>query len=94
MSLTAPTSTAISADLVSKAESYARASMSVSTMRAYTSAWRTFSSWCRTSGLDPLPVAPEVVVLYVTHRADTGMKASTISSAVVFFEFSRCKRML
>ena len=80
MSAIAVAVNAVSTDLVSRANDYARASVSASTVRAYRSAWRTFTGWCSSVGAEPLPAAPEVVALYVTHRADHGMNVSTVES--------------
>lgn len=82
MSSIANVSTALTSELIDKAEDYARASMSKSTVRAYRSAWRMFTTWCSSIGMNPLPAVPEVVALYITHRADIGMKVSTIESDI------------
>lgn len=54
------------------------ASKSDATRRAYAADWRDFESWCRTSGLAPLPATPETVAVYLSSQVAAGHKASTI----------------
>lgn len=65
-------------DLAERANRFAAASMASSTKWKYATAWRQFSVWCGANGFTPLPARPEAVTLYVTFRADTGCKVSTI----------------
>ena len=51
--------------LAERARSYAEASSSANTRRAYASDWRHFASWCRRQGLDALVPDPQVVGLYI-----------------------------
>jgi integrase len=51
--------------LADRARSYAEASSSANTRRAYASDWRHFASWCRRQGLDALTPDPQVVGLYI-----------------------------
>ncbi|MFY8144770.1 MAG: tyrosine-type recombinase/integrase [Caulobacter sp.] len=51
--------------LAERARSYAEASSSVNTRRAYASDWRHFASWQRRQGLDPLIPDPQAVGLYI-----------------------------
>jgi integrase len=41
------------------------------TRRAYASAWRHFSSWCREAGRDPLPASPDTLKLFLTAHLDS-----------------------
>ena len=51
---------------------------SPNTLRAYTSDLRDFADWCGEQRAALLPASPETVVLYITHLAQRGAKASTI----------------
>ena len=57
-------------DLIAKALEYARASKSKATLRTYSSAWRVFTGWCRSYGLDPLPSSSKTVAAYVAAQAE------------------------
>lgn len=50
---------------------YAEAGSSASTRRVYGSSWRSFSSWCSSAGLEPLPAEAATIALYLTARAPT-----------------------
>ncbi len=52
--------------LSQKARDYARAARADNTQRAYDADWRSFASWLRRQGLDPLPPDPQTVGLYLT----------------------------
>lgn len=39
---------------------------SANTRRAYASDWKHFTGWCRRQALDPLPLEPQIVGLYLT----------------------------
>lgn len=62
-----------------RAESYAEASRSPNTRRAYASAWGSFSRWCEGHGLAALPAEPGTVALYLTDLSDSGRKVATVS---------------
>jgi integrase len=51
--------------LAERARSYAEASSSANTRRAYASDLRHFASWCRRQGLDAFTPDPQVVGLYI-----------------------------
>lgn len=53
------------AALSEKARDYARAARAENTQRAYDADWRSFASWLRRQGLDPLPPDPQTVGLYL-----------------------------
>lgn len=65
-------------DLVASARTFAAASRSSSTKRAYATDWRDFEAWATARGFDSLPAAPAVVALYITDLA-ARLKPSTIS---------------
>jgi len=71
-------------DLTDRARVYVEASSSANTRKAYAADWKHFSSWCRRSGLAPLPPHPQTVGLYITAcasgTAQRGMKANTVST--------------
>lgn len=54
------------AGLADRARTYAEASSSANTRRAYASDWRHFASWCRRKGIDAFAPEPQVVGLYIT----------------------------
>ncbi len=70
----------VPAELISKASEYAAASVAPATVRAYRGAWRVYASWCASMSFEPVPAAPEVVALFISHRAAQGRKVSTITS--------------
>jgi len=65
-----------------RARSYAAASRSENTRRAYRADWEHFTAWCDARTLCSLPADPTTVVLYVTDMAET-YKPSTISRRLV-----------
>jgi site-specific recombinase XerD len=68
---------------IASAKSYAAASRSENTRKAYASDLEAFGAWCAESGLCSLPAEPGTVALYVAHMADAGRKAATIGRALV-----------
>jgi integrase len=54
---------------VDRARQFADAAQAENTRRAYRSGWRSFTAYCMTHGLSPLPATPQTVVLYATHLA-------------------------
>lgn len=69
-------------ELLDAARTYAAASRSANTRRAYQSDLRDFTAWCDTNGMCALPATPDTVALYLTALAQTGAKASTIQRRV------------
>lgn len=57
-------------DLITKALEYARASKAKATLKTYSSAWRSFTGWCESHGVGPLPSSPEAVAAYIAQQAD------------------------
>ncbi|MEI7606781.1 MAG: site-specific integrase [Rhodospirillaceae bacterium] len=70
------------ADLIADARDYAAASKAPNTVRAYRSSWRDFDAWTTEHDLDALPASPATVVLYLTDRANAGIKVSTLRIAL------------
>lgn len=68
---------ALHPELAEAAASYIKASKSPATMRAYRSAWRSFSSWCRQHGTAPMPASPITLIGYLSDRAQD-LKVSSI----------------
>ena len=64
--------------LAGKLRSYVDAAKSPATLRAYASAWKAFSVWCREHDLVPLPAMPSTVAGYVADRADH-LRPSTLN---------------
>jgi integrase len=69
--------------LVAAASALASKSKAPRTQTAYRSDWANFTGWCSSTGLAPLPAAPEAVALYITARAAEGRKVSTICRELV-----------
>jgi len=71
-------------DLTDRARGYVEAASSANTRKAYASDWKHFSTWCRRSGLSPLPPRPQTVGLYITAcasgAAERGVKANSVST--------------
>jgi site-specific recombinase XerD len=70
------------AEVADKARSYAAASRSENTRRAYRADWDHFAAWCDSRGLSSLPADAATVALYVTDMA-ASFKPSTISRRMV-----------
>ena len=60
------------------ADSFATASISKSTRKAYECDWRDFWRFCRDNDLSDLPAEADTVCLYLTHLAESGSAISTI----------------
>jgi len=67
---------------VDSARTYASASRSDNTKRAYAADCRSFATWCAERGLCAMPAMGATLALYVASLADAGRKASTIARAV------------
>lgn len=68
--------------LTDAARRFAGASRSPQTIRAYQSAWNQFEKWAASNGVQGLPVSPEVLALYLTHRAEIGASVSSMQVAI------------
>jgi site-specific recombinase XerD len=60
------------------AETYARASRSAATWRAYESDWRVFSEWCRAVDRPALPATSSTIALFLAAEAQRGLAPSTL----------------
>lgn len=65
------------ADLLVKAEEYARASKATSTLKTYKSIWSAFTTWCVSRSLTSCPASPKTVIFYISDMANT-LKPQTI----------------
>ncbi|MFD1960566.1 site-specific integrase [Novosphingobium panipatense] len=63
---------------VERAATYAKASRSAATQRAYAADWKIFTAWCDVRGLESLPATPAAVATFLASEADRGIKANTI----------------
>jgi integrase len=63
-------------ELEDEAREYVAASRAPSTLRAYASDWRSFTSWCAARGLDALPAEPTTIALFITDLAHTAKTAT------------------
>jgi hypothetical protein len=64
--------------LSERAARYASRARGYGTRRTYRSAWTGYVAWCARLGREPLAADPELVAMYVTHRADEGVAVSTM----------------
>ncbi len=58
---------------------YIQQSLSCSTRKFYRIDFVTFSGWCDSLGLSPLPATPETIARFLTAQASIGMKPSTLA---------------
>lgn len=65
-------------DLDAAAASFANASKSAATRRAYASDWRHFNDWCIEQGANPAPADSRAIGRYFSHLAGLGLTVSTI----------------
>ena len=68
--------------LAGSASRYASGSRAENTTKAYTAAWTSFTDWCSRHDAEPMPANPATVALYLTARADQGMKVATLALAL------------
>jgi integrase len=69
--------------LVDTARDYAKAATAQNTNKAYAADWTHFARWCRLTGLDPLPLSPEMIGLYLTDLvAPTGPSSALCVSTI------------
>ena len=61
------------------AASYARASRSAATWRAYESDWAIYQRWCATVQRAPLPAEPSTVALFLAAEAKLGRAPATLT---------------
>ncbi len=77
-----PASLAVGPDLAEAARTFAGASRSESTRRAYRRQWAAFEAWCGGRGFASLPAAPEAVALYMADKARGGWKVAGLAQAL------------
>ncbi len=73
--------TVLLAELLSRAQEFAREARAENTLRAYRSDWRDFEGWCRDRSFLACPASPETVALYLTALSRT-RKASTLTRRI------------
>jgi integrase len=61
---------------------FAAQQKAASTRIAYAADWKAFSIWCLARGAQTLPGHPGHIAAYISHCADSGLKASSISRRV------------
>jgi site-specific recombinase XerD len=57
---------------------YAENEKSAATRAAYASDWSQFQAWCHARNASPLPAHQGLVAVYLSHLADSGLRASSI----------------
>lgn len=60
------------------ARGYAEAAKAANTRRAYRTQWATFATWCAEHGQESLPAAPPTLALFLTERAQGGLKVASL----------------
>lgn len=70
------------ARLRAKAEEYREKSIAPSTRRVYASNLKAYTRWCERLGYAPINGDPQIVMLYVAHAGDRGLKPSSLDSHV------------
>ncbi len=73
-------------------EAAAEEVLSANTRRAYESAWRAWSKWCASEGVEPLPAEPVQVAAYLAERAEAGAGMSTLRIAVAAIAHEHASR--
>ncbi|MDB4928633.1 MAG: integrase [Myxococcaceae bacterium] len=68
--------------LLEAARGYVEAAKAPNTRRAYRTQWRTFAAWCERYGREPLPAAPATLALFLTARAQAGLKVASLGLAL------------
>lgn len=68
-------------ELVDQARAFGTAARAERTTRAYAAEFRTFQAWCAEHGLRSLPAEPATLALFLTARATSGIKPSSLSVA-------------
>ena len=63
--------------------------LSANTRRAYATAWRTWSAWCASEDVEPLPAEPVPVAAYLAERPEAGAGISTLRTATADEHASR-----
>src|SRR5262245_56047230 len=65
-----------------QARAFAAAARSERTRTEYGKQWRAFSSWCEARSLRALPAEPATLALYLTDRATSGLRPSSLAVAI------------
>jgi site-specific recombinase XerD len=61
-----------------RARQYAERDLAPRTLHEYGKLWRDFAAWCAAHQLSPLPAAPATLTRYVTERAASGVRPSSL----------------
>jgi len=70
------------ADVADSAKAYAAKDRASRTTHEYGKLWRGFTDWCAAHALCPLPAAAPTLTMYITARADAGIKPSSLQVAI------------
>lgn len=76
-----PEEAALLAELLSRAQDFAREARAENTLRAYRSDWRDFEGWCRARNFLSCPASSETVALYLT-ALSRSHKVSTLTRRI------------
>ncbi len=68
--------------LLEAAKSYVEAAKAPNTRRAYRTQWATFTAWCDRHGREALPTAAATLALFLTDRAQDGLKVASLGLAL------------
>jgi len=68
--------------LLAAARTYVEAAKAPNTRRAYRTQWRIFAAWCLGFEREALPTAPATLALFLTARAQAGIKVASLGLAL------------
>lgn len=80
--VTTPSGSLVPVGLLEDVRAFAAEAKAGSTRTTYRSAWATFTEWCSTHGLEPLPASPGTVALFLSAQASAGRKVATMQKAL------------
>ena len=74
-----PSTPAVPADEIERAERYAASALAASTRKAYERDWRLFATWCAQRRLHAIPAEPATVAAFLAAEADREFRPVTIA---------------
>jgi len=78
---------------VDQAKAFALAAKSPATLKAYASAWRSFTAWCESRGASVLPADPNLVAVYLSSLAQSRKVPTVEKHLAAIAEAHRLKRL-
>ena len=80
--ITRPDATLDRPTLLEAAKGYVEAARAQNTRRAYRTQWTTYTGWCSRHGRAALPTAAATLALFLTERAQDGLKVASLGLAL------------